>query len=166
MDYGWINSKTEHMGAFPPPLCLPCSCERGLLGRTSRAAVRGCAGKDGADLGAAALRPPCSPRCSWARRVLRDRPWGSSQRAGEAARHPECSVLQGSPSSPTLLCQHTPYNLISHPLKPNPPSPVGRCRQRKARRGVKWDRSLLEAVSILNMFSSSTKLFLLNVQLL
>lgn len=36
MDYGWINSKTEHMGAFPPPLCLPCSCERGLLGRTSR----------------------------------------------------------------------------------------------------------------------------------
>lgn len=26
MDYGWVNSKTEHMRTRRPPLCLPCSC--------------------------------------------------------------------------------------------------------------------------------------------
>ena len=40
MDYGWINSNTEHMRTLQPRLCLPRSCSVegvGLLGRSFRA---------------------------------------------------------------------------------------------------------------------------------
>lgn len=64
MDYGWINSKTEHMQTLWPPLCLPCSCS--LEGaRSAGQSFRGLRVQCRAFLGEAQSREPGCIKGDW-----------------------------------------------------------------------------------------------------